>query len=146
MQSGIEYINDSLSTTPEATKAALEIFKDQPIVLIFGGYDRGLDFAEFCEYLYSFPLVGLVVFPPSGTRFLTQFKDFSPSEELPFPTAITTDMPTAIAKAREWLSANETAANTQKPAVVLLSPGSPSFGLFKDYAQRGEAFGRAAKE
>ena len=44
MSDGTEWIDDSISTTPESAIAALEAFNDRPVVLIAGGSDRGQDY------------------------------------------------------------------------------------------------------
>ena len=42
---GITYVNDSISTTPHASLAALELFRDRRVALLVGGHDRGLDWS-----------------------------------------------------------------------------------------------------
>ena len=43
VRDGIEYINDSISTTPHASMAALDCFADRRVAIIVGGFDRGLE-------------------------------------------------------------------------------------------------------
>ncbi len=43
---GMLWVNDSISTTPESTLAALASFPDRQVVLIGGGQDRGQDYSE----------------------------------------------------------------------------------------------------
>ncbi len=126
---GTAYYNDSLATTPEATIAALQSFTGHPVVLIAGGTNRNLDFTALVDYLKTSSVVGLVLFPPTGetiAKLLAQ-------QSLEIPHKMVHSMPEAVAAAQEF------AGRTQQ-TVVLLSPGSASFGLFTDYADRGNQF------
>ncbi|MHC4216251.1 MAG: UDP-N-acetylmuramoyl-L-alanine--D-glutamate ligase, partial [Planctomycetota bacterium] len=49
---GVKWYNDSISTTPPSTIAALEAF-DQPKILIAGGYDKNLPFDELAQKITS---------------------------------------------------------------------------------------------
>ena len=40
---GLIWVNDSISTTPHATLAALDCFRDRRVAVLLGGHDRGLD-------------------------------------------------------------------------------------------------------
>lgn len=125
----IKFINDSLSTIPEATIQALETFPDTE-TLIAGGYDRGLDYSKLGEYLAKERIKTLILFPKSGERIWQ-----------------------AVRKANNSLSSLEKfdvksmrdavrlAFSETKPGkICLLSPASASFGTFKDYKDRGEQF------
>ncbi len=130
-KNGIKYINDSLSTTPVATIAALQALANQPIVLLAGGYDRGLDYADLAKYLQEHPVTALILFAPSGERIAKLLNGVS------FPVAFASDMKEAIALANQHVKTH---------GVVLLSPASASFGKYRDYAQRGQDFARLARE
>ena len=41
---GVLYVDDSISTTPEATIAALDVYRDRAVTVIIGGHDRGIDY------------------------------------------------------------------------------------------------------
>ncbi len=134
---GVKYYNDSLSTVPEAASSALRAFASQPIILIAGGFDRGLEFQELAETILDPQLqVGaLLLFKPTGEKIQQALKKLSPSK-LPFTIQFVSDMTDAVT----------TAAEMAKPgSVVLLSPASPSFGQFKNYADRGDQFTAAVQ-
>ncbi len=122
---GVKYVNDSLSTTPVATIAALQTFANQPVVLIAGGYDRGLDYQDLADFLLTRPVQALILFLPSGQRI----KDLLPSAQ--FLITMADDMAQAVNLAKKYAGVG---------SVVLLSPASASFGQYQDYAQRGQAF------
>lgn len=128
----IRYYDDSLSTTPEAAMAAVLSF-DSPVVLIAGGYDRGLEYQELGAFLADAGLQGklrgLIYFPPSGERIVEAVRAAESKSNLPMIKVET--MAEAVAEANKL---------AQPGDVVLLSPASASFGRFKDYADRGQQF------
>lgn len=128
-RNGITYVNDSLSTTPVATMAAIDAFGNRPVTVLVGGYDRGLSYEDFGEYVRAHDNVVLVTLPDSGHRI-------SAAAGVPKRTIEAVDMRDAVIRAR---------AVTPEGGVILLSPGAPSFGHFVDYAERGDAFARAAR-
>lgn len=147
-----QFYDDSLSTTPEATIAALSGFKDKPIILLAGGYERHQDFSELAEAILSADVQGLVLFPTTGERLQQQVVAAQTKltrvistkikpPRLPRMTQITT-MAEAVAVAQE--QALEIFKNQGHRAIVLLSPASASFNAFKDYHDRGLQFAAAA--
>ena len=128
--SGLIFINDTLSTSPFATIQALKAFEGSDIVVLLGGQDRGVDYAPLADHLRAHPVVAAVGLPPSGVRILSEL------ESTGIPTQLATDMLDAVSRARVLAPAG---------GVVLLSPAAPSYGIYRDYAQRAEAF-RAAIE
>ena len=65
---GITYVNDSISTTPHASLAALEVFAGRPVAILVGGHDRGLDWGEFARSLRRRPPVAVVTMGANGPR------------------------------------------------------------------------------
>lgn len=136
LEKGVLYVNDSLATTPSAVWAALQSFPERPVVLLAGGYDRGLDLHELSERLFSSPLRALILFPTTGELLANQLKQLveKTGHSLAYPLYHARSMAEAIKYARQ---------EAQPGDVVLLSPGAASFGLFRDYADRGEQFKKA---
>ncbi len=127
---GLLYVNDSLSTTPHAAIAAMEAYAGRPLTLIAGGFDRGIDYTPLVDYVLRRSSVAVVCMGPSGERI------FKALEERGAKTiALAASMEEAVAFARD---------HTATGGVVLLSPAAPSFGLFKDYAERGLRFAKAS--
>lgn len=129
---GVEYYNDSLATVPAAAIAAIEAFPDKQLVMILGGFDRGLDYKTLGEKLAKTPLRGLVLFPTTGKDILAQLQAFEPNLNLPILEA--NDMQTAVSHAHHLAQAGD---------VVLLSPAAASYNMFKDFADRGDQFKQA---
>ena len=66
---GVEWIDDSISTTPESTIAALEAFGERPVVLIAGGSERDQDYGELGETLAARAApTHLILLPDTGRR------------------------------------------------------------------------------
>jgi UDP-N-acetylmuramoylalanine--D-glutamate ligase len=132
---GVEYYNDSLATVQDAAVAALQAFAGKPVILIAGGYDRGLDYTDLAKAILSHPVKTLILFKPTGERIAETVHTLAGGQKLPtifFPRS----MSEAVHEARKVAQAGD---------VVLMSPASPSFGEFKDYADRGQQFKREVK-
>lgn len=129
-KNGVLYVNDSISTTPQSALAALNAFADRPKVLILGGDDRGLDFTPLASKLSAQNIIEVLCIPDNGPAIASAVRKASPDVKI-------TECQSLEAATRH---AQEIAPSG---SVVLLSPAAPSFGHFKDYAHRGEAFGAA---
>ncbi|MFZ5376607.1 MAG: UDP-N-acetylmuramoyl-L-alanine--D-glutamate ligase [Patescibacteria group bacterium] len=139
----VDYFNDSLATMPDATVRAIESFTGRPITLIAGGYDRHQDFMELVETISNSTVRTIVLFPTTGARLKEELKNNQPKTNQHRKKAI---LP-AIFDANSMKEAVEIAfRETQPGGVVLMSPASASFGMFKDYAQRGHVFKRLVKD
>ena len=130
---GITYVNDSISTTPHASLAALELFGDRRVAILVGGHDRGLDWTEFAQALRARPPVAVVTMGANGPRI---FDLLSPhAHDTGLALHASGDLEEAIRLARLALGGE---------GVVLLSPGAPSFGAYRDYTERGRHFAALA--
>jgi UDP-N-acetylmuramoyl-L-alanine---L-glutamate ligase len=133
---GVTFIDDSLSTNVLPTLAALESFPGSRVALIVGGQDRGIDYTPLAQGVRGReePTVVLTL-PDSGPRISAAFAATAAGADLGFEAIHDcADIDEAVATAFAWA----------KPAgVVLLSPAAPSFGRFRDYRDRAQAFTRA---
>jgi UDP-N-acetylmuramoylalanine--D-glutamate ligase len=130
---GVTFVNDSISTVPEATINALVTFGDTVETLILGGFDRGISFSGLAEYLAESCVKVIILFPPSGERIRSTIETHAPGK-FTFYTA------------EQMTSAVELAyTHTAKHATCLLSPASPSFPIFKNFEERGNLFRLAAQ-
>jgi UDP-N-acetylmuramoylalanine--D-glutamate ligase len=128
---GIRFYNDSLATIPQATIEALESLPETE-TLIAGGHDRGLDYLPLAQYLSNGQVKTLILFPPTGKRIWEEICKIVPEKSRPEKFDVKT-MEEAVRIA---------IAKTLPGKICLLSPASASFGIFKDYKDRGEQFKR----
>jgi UDP-N-acetylmuramoylalanine--D-glutamate ligase len=126
-RAGVLWVDDSISTTPESTLAALASFPERQIVLIGGGQDRGQDYSALAGELArrQATLVGV---PSTGPRLVAAARDAGLS---PAHAIEASGMEGAVALAREL---------GRPGAVILLSPAAPSYDHYRDFEERGERF------
>jgi len=130
-KNGVRFYNDSLATIPQATIEALEAFPETE-TLIAGGHDRGLDYSPLAQYLKNGQIKTLILFPPTGIRIWEEVCKVVSKSNRPEKFDVKT-MEQAVRIAF---------AETSLGKICLLSPASASFGVFKDYKDRGEQFKR----
>jgi UDP-N-acetylmuramoylalanine--D-glutamate ligase len=126
---GAKWYNDSIASSPTRTIAGLKSF-DENIVLIAGGYDKHLDYTPIArpiiENVGSLILLGQTANKIySAVIYELKFSD----KELPIYKVNTLEE--AVEKAKEI---------SKKGDVVLFSPASASFDMFKNFAERGNKF------
>jgi len=127
---GVSYYNDSASTNPDSTIAAISSFT-QPIILIVGGSEKNLDFTALGRRIVTAPNVkGLVVIGQVARKILAAVKGFAGQT-----SAGASDMAEIIAQARSMAEPGD---------VILLSPGAASFGMFRNSKDRGNKFDQEA--
>jgi UDP-N-acetylmuramoylalanine--D-glutamate ligase len=131
VRSGIGYVNDSISSTPVATAAALESFAGQRVTLIVGGLDRGIDWKPYIRTFAQRTPWAVIGIPGSGAKIVATLRSggIRPAR--------------GLHEAPDLAAAVELASRiTPAGAIVLLSPGAPSFPQFRDYRDRGRQFAR----
>lgn len=133
---GITWVNDSISTTPHATLAALDCFAGRRIALLVGGHDRGVDWSDFAAHMRHDAPATIITMGANGPRIHALLAPLAPLTG--FMLVATDTLPEAVAAARAALGAGG------GESVVLLSPGAPSFGQYKDYVARGRHFAELA--
>ncbi|QWP78937.1 UDP-N-acetylmuramoyl-L-alanine--D-glutamate ligase [Lysobacter sp. K5869] len=131
---GIAYVNDSISTTPHATLAALECYAGRRIALLVGGHDRGIDWQGFADAMRTRAPLAIVTMGENGPRIHALLA--AAAGEGGFALSAARDLADAMQQARAALGA--------QGGVVLLSPGAPSFGAYRDYVARGRHFAELA--
>jgi UDP-N-acetylmuramoylalanine--D-glutamate ligase len=129
---GVSFVDDSLSTNVLPTVAALDSFPGHRIALIVGGQDRGIDYAPLAQALAARQAPTLVLtLPDSGPRIHAAIsRAASDVRDCP-------DLETAVGTGYRW---------ARPDGIVLLSPAAPSFGQFRDYRDRAEAFAQAMRD
>lgn len=132
----LSYVDDSISTIPEAAVAAIEALRGRPLTLLSGGYDRGQDYHELASAVQaSLEVVGVVGLPDNGERVLEAVRAVGSHRSTPPVTMMARNIEEAVALASRL---------TPAEGIVLLSPGAPSFGQFANFEERGNAFRDAA--
>ena len=127
---GADYYNDSFSSNPSATVAAILSF-EKPIVLIVGGRDKGADFSHLMETCktHSNQISTVISIGESKNMLAEMFKQ--QASDVSIKVSDANNMNEIIADAR---------AAARPGDIVLLSPACASFDMFKDFYQRGDLF------
>lgn len=125
---GVEYINDSISTVPEAAIAAVNAF-DGADCLILGGMDRGISYKVLGEFLNTGVVENVILLPDSGKRIGKLITNRSVN------VIHVGNMEKAVALASKL-------ANKR----VILSPASASYGFYRNFEERGRHFKKLVLE
>jgi UDP-N-acetylmuramoyl-L-alanine---L-glutamate ligase len=135
---GVTFVDDSLSTNVLPTVAALEAFDGRRVALIVGGQDRGIDYVPLASALRQRGAPTYVLTLPDSGQHIHAVIEGATGRASGLLAGVTDcpDLETAVAAGFAW---------AQPDGVVLLSPAAPSFGRFRDYADRSEAFARAVR-
>ncbi|HRT13504.1 MAG TPA: UDP-N-acetylmuramoyl-L-alanine--D-glutamate ligase [Bacteroidales bacterium] len=123
----VYFYNDSISTIPEATIAALKTLRKVD-TLILGGFDRGIDYSRLIEYLQEDKVANIAFTGPAGKRIYTEWKE---KYLLPPHFILENDFAEIVNFAFQY---------TQKGKICLLSPAAASFDQFKDFIERGNYY------
>lgn len=127
---GVKYYDDSFGTTPDTAIVALKSII-QPAVLILGGHDKGLDYTELMKEIIGRDKVRhIITIGQIGPKLAQMLRD----KQFNHVTEGLASMPQIVAEARRV---------AQPGDAVLLSCGTSSFGMFKDYKDRGDQFKQA---
>ncbi len=129
---GVIWVDDSISTVPQAAQFAVESFPGRPLVLIGGVDDRGQEYADLGRRLAERD-VFVVGLPLTGDRLVAAAR----AAGVPADRArLVEDLPAAVALAR----------TVARPGtVVLLSPAAPSHNAYLNFQERGHHFRELAR-
>ncbi|MBF0432638.1 MAG: UDP-N-acetylmuramoyl-L-alanine--D-glutamate ligase [Fibrobacteria bacterium] len=123
------FYNDSYATRPEAVIGALKSFENKKIGLILGGSEKFADFTELAQEIVSHPHISAIaLIGDTAPRLQESICKEAPSKQLNLKICPDLD------KSLQFLT------GIVKNGVILLSPGCASFGLFKNYKERGKIF------
>lgn len=126
---GVKWYNDSASSSPSRTIAGLKAY-DEDIILIAGGYDKNLDYEPIAEPILEKVKV-LILMGNTAKKIYDVVKLKLEEEGRDLPIYMCDELAQTIAVANR----------VSKPGqVVLFSPASASFDMFKDFADRGRKF------
>ena len=117
---GVQWYDDSKSTTPHSVTAALENFDN--VILIMGGRNKGLDLTVIAPML-------------NRVKHLIAIGEASQEIELAFEKKVSVSLAESMQNAVRIAHSHSRSGD-----VVLLSPGCASFDWYKSYKERGLDF------
>lgn len=126
----IRYYDDSISTIGDTTIQALKSVPHVGSVLI-GGMDRGIEYEDLITYLSGHPVPHIILMYDTGKRIYQEihrnYPDFCSPERL----VLVDTLEDAVAAARTLTSPGD---------ACILSPAAASYGVFKNFEERGDMF------
>lgn len=128
---GITFVNDSISTIPQAAISACKALGRVDFLLL-GGFDRGIDYQPLVDYMKEHPVPHLLFTGKAGERMMKMMQDNEVTADLQSYA----DMETAF----EYL-----ATHAKTGDVCLLSPAASSYDQYKNFEERGAKFKRLAQ-
>lgn len=120
---GVDYYDDSISTIPEATIAALQSIPNAQTALV-GGMDRGIAYDKLVDFVRANQNYTYIFMYATGKRIFDQVADLSCCRYVD-------DLAAAVALAKELTPAG---------TACVLSPAAASYGYFKNFEERGDVF------
>lgn len=131
---GVKYYNDSFSSAPTSTIAAIDAVKG-PKVLIVGGKDRGLDLSPLITKIKeSESIKKVILIGEAKDRIKTELEKIGFNN---FEILNDVNMEDIVNKINSMVSDKDN---------VILSPGFPSFDMFKNFEDRGIKFNEAVEK
>ncbi len=123
---GVKFYNDSISTIPQATIAALNTIKNVNFLLL-GGFDRGIDYEPLAEFLKYNELSYILITGDAGRSIKIQLQNVGyEGEVLEYE-----DMRSAFFLIKKY---------SKEGDVCLLSPAAASYDRYKNFEERGKVF------
>ena len=126
---GVKWYNDSVSSSPTRTIAGLNSF-DEDIVLIAGGYDKNLDYTPLAKPILE-KVKTLILIGATSSKIFDAVKDEEEKERKDINIYMCENLQETVNLAKRY---------SKKGEVVLFSPASASFDMFKNFAERGNKF------
>jgi UDP-N-acetylmuramoylalanine--D-glutamate ligase len=123
---GIRFIDDSFAANPVAALSGMRAFPE-PKIVILGGHRRGNDLTEMIHAVPQANVKHVVAIGETGPDIATKLKELGYNQV----TLVSGGMPEIVHQAWELATEGET---------ILLSPGCPSFDMFKNFEDRGNQF------
>lgn len=130
---GLKYFDNSFSTTPESTILDIKSFRE-PLILIAGGADKGANFRPLAQTIKNKVKFLILLAGQATPRIKKELL------ALKFPK-------NKLVGVKSMSAAVAAARSQGKPGdIVLLSTACASFGLFKNYKERGDQFQTYARQ
>jgi len=132
---GIKWYNDSIGTSPSRTIAGLNAF-DEKIVLIAGGYDKHLDYTPIAKPIID-NVSTLVLLGATADKIEEAVRKQLKTDKKDMPIYRCNTLEESVQKANEIAKEGE---------IVLFSPASASFDMYKNFMERGQHFKNLVNE
>lgn len=126
---GVKWYNDSASSSPTRTLSGINAFKEN-IILIAGGYDKNLDYQPIAKPIVD-KVSTLILIGQTAEKIYDVVKEESEKQNKKINIHMCDSLEQTIEIAKK---------SAQKGDVVLFSPASASFDMFKNFADRGHKF------
>ena len=135
---GVQWVNDSIATSPERAVAGMRSFDgaETSLILLAGGQDKNLPWDGFARVAAQC-VQTLILFGDAGPRIAAAMQAQAPAGARRRPAICVVDtLAQAVSAARRHASVG---------SVVLLSPGGTSFDSYRDFEARGRHFRQLAR-
>ena len=126
---GVKWYNDSASSSPTRTLSGINAFKEN-IILIAGGYDKNLDYGPLAKPVVD-KVSALILIGQTAEKIFDAVKGEADKQNKKIDIYMCDSLEQTIDIAKK---------SAKKGDVVLFSPASASFDMFKNFADRGEKF------
>ena len=126
---GVKWYNDSVSSSPTRTIAGLNSF-DEEIILIAGGYDKNLDYTPIAKPIVD-KVKGLILLGQTSDKIFNAVKQELEDEHKDLDIYVCDSLEQTVLLAKKIAKPGQ---------IVLFSPASASFDMFKNFADRGNKF------
>ena len=126
---GVKWYNDSVSSSPTRTIAGLNSYNEE-IVLIAGGYDKNLDYTPIAKPIVDKVKTLILLGQTSGKIYEAVKKELE-KQNKNLNIYMCDSLEDTVNKAKKYAKPGQ---------IVLFSPASASFDMFKNFADRGEKF------
>ncbi len=130
---GVAYYDDSIATTPGSAIAALRAF-DAPKIMILGGSYKGADYTELAAEIASHHVSRCILIGDEAFKIQESLRSHAVKNITNL--GANTTMSEIVMNAKNLAHVGD---------VVVLSPACASFGMFKNYVDRGEQFIKAVE-
>lgn len=133
---GIRFYDDSISTICDTTIQALKSLPDTDAVLI-GGMDRGIDYNELIQFLSECSVPHIILMEATGKRIFEEINKYYPQFKGTDRIKLVYHLDGAVALAKKLCRPKH---------CCVMSPAAASYGIFKNFEARGEAFAKLVLE
>ena len=132
---GVKWYNDSVSSSPTRTIAGLYSY-DEDIILIAGGYDKNLDYTPIAKPIIE-KVKCLILLGQTSGKIFDAVKEELEIQGKQLPIYMCNTLEETIDTAKKQAKTGD---------IVLFSPASASFDMFKNFADRGNQFKKIVNE